>query len=166
MITKHQTPRLFYRKATMDDVNQIYALAQQQMDEIVKKSWVREPFDWESWLSDLIFAIKDQKIQRVMIVSVEEDPFVGFFWYNISGYRTLWLTSLVLSPQWVGKGIGTQIMRYLEEVAITEKCRVIELGVQEINYPAVSFYKKLGFQKYGYVNYAKTLLLRKKIKRE
>ena len=51
-----------------------------------------------------------------------------------------------------GKGIGTQAMRYLEEVIRVQGFRRIELGVFEFNKRAIKLYKKMGYQEIGRID--------------
>ena len=91
----------------------------------------------------------------------EKDQIIGFVWYNISEGESLWLTSLVLRKDFQGKGIGSRILFMLEEEALRNGLRVIELGVQKLNKVALEFYRRNGFQEGEDLAYAGTILMQK-----
>ena len=47
-----------------------------------------------------------------------------------------------------GKGLGSQLMHYIEAEAIKRGFSEITLGVEENNERAIIFYKKIGFQEF------------------
>ncbi len=51
--------------------------------------------------------------------------------------------------QWIGKGVGAQLMERCLQEAVTAKCDAIWLGVWEINLRAIAFYRKWGFCEAG-----------------
>lgn len=53
---------------------------------------------------------------------------------------------LIVRPCAAGKGIGSALVNYAEKTAKQQSCMVIRLDTGEQNTPAVSLYKKLGFQ--------------------
>ena len=52
-------------------------------------------------------------------------------------------------PAFNGKGVGTQLMRACVNYAKSEQADVLWLGVWENNAAAISFYKQMGFEKFG-----------------
>ena len=53
---------------------------------------------------------------------------------------------LMVRPSKAGKGIATALIRYAMELAKNNSCRALRLDTGSQNIPALSLYKKLGFQ--------------------
>ncbi|MGN0655977.1 MAG: GNAT family N-acetyltransferase [Ruminiclostridium sp.] len=53
---------------------------------------------------------------------------------------------LMVRPSMAGKGIASSLVKYAMELAKNNSCKVLRLDTGSQNIPAVSLYKKLGFQ--------------------
>lgn len=53
---------------------------------------------------------------------------------------------LLVRPSMTGKGIASTLVRYAMELAKNNSCKALRLDTGSQNIPAVSLYKKLGFQ--------------------
>ncbi|RHO21788.1 GNAT family N-acetyltransferase [Amedibacterium intestinale] len=53
---------------------------------------------------------------------------------------------LMVRPSMKGKGIATELIRFAIDLAKEQGCEVIRLDTGEQNIPAVSLYKKMGFE--------------------
>lgn len=53
---------------------------------------------------------------------------------------------LMVRPSKSGKGIATSLVRYAIELAVNNSCKALRLDTGSQNIPALSLYKKLGFQ--------------------
>ena len=53
---------------------------------------------------------------------------------------------LMVRPSKAGKGIATSLVRYAMELAGSSSCKALRLDTGSQNIPALSLYKKLGFQ--------------------
>lgn len=53
---------------------------------------------------------------------------------------------LMVRPSSAGKGIATALVRYAMELARNSSCKALRLDTGSQNIPALSLYKKLGFQ--------------------
>jgi len=53
---------------------------------------------------------------------------------------------LLVRPSMAGKGIASTLVRYAMELAKNNSCKALRLDTGSQNIPAVSLYKKLGFQ--------------------
>jgi RimJ/RimL family protein N-acetyltransferase len=63
--------------------------------------------------------------------------------------QTAWIGITIGEAHGRGKGIGYQSIRYLETQIIDHGLKRIELGVFEFNTPALSLYRRLGYQEIG-----------------
>lgn len=76
---------------------------------------------------------------------------VGFSMYgrfpNKKEKSRVWLDRLLIDTNYQGKGYGTKMVQALIQKLTQEfSCRKIYLSVYEDNQPAISLYKKFGFQ--------------------
>ena len=53
---------------------------------------------------------------------------------------------LMVRPSMKGKGIASSLVRYAMELAKSNSCKVLRLDTGSQNIPAISLYKKMGFQ--------------------
>lgn len=53
---------------------------------------------------------------------------------------------LMVRPSMAGKGIASSLVRYAAKIAQNSSCKVLRLDTGSQNTPAISLYKKLGFQ--------------------
>jgi GNAT superfamily N-acetyltransferase len=68
-----------------------------------------------------------------------------FFTYStFTGRPSLYLEDIFVLPQWRGRGLGRELMRFLAKTALARKCRRLEWSVLDWNEPAIGFYKGLG----------------------
>lgn len=74
---------------------------------------------------------------------------VGFalFFHNFStfeGKPGIYLEDLYVKPEYRGKGLGQELLRYLAKLTKERDCGRFEWTVLNWNEPAIQFYKKLG----------------------
>ena len=65
---------------------------------------------------------------------------------NYTNDEAMIIHLLMVRPSMAGKGIASSLIRYAEELARNHSCKVLRLDTGEQNIPAVSLYKKMGFQ--------------------
>ncbi|UCE14386.1 MAG: GNAT family N-acetyltransferase [Candidatus Heimdallarchaeota archaeon] len=144
-------------KARFSDFKFLEEVSHLEMDHVVSQSW-----NWRSWFEDLKKAIiGNLYYHKVFIIEVEQGC-VGYLWLN-EEKNSLWVTAIVLQAEFQRRGIGQQIMNFLIEESRKEGKENIELGVQNNNIAALSFYSNLGFKKFDYVKSANTDLFRLKL---
>ncbi len=148
---------IIFRNATEEDVKNITSLAYSQMNKYLEKSYNGE-FNWAKWESEIREVIYDQnhsnklhnasKInQFTKTLIIESSTFtIGFIWFSYYSAEIIWVDSIILDPQYQGKGYGNQIFLHLFDV-FKKEFQYLDLGVQEENKRAIKFYEKLGFYK-------------------
>ena len=81
------------------------------------------------------------------ILAWQDQVAVGFALYhpkeNLESVTRL--SKIYIHPSLQRKGIGKQMMRYIEKVMVSSNMRILELNVNRHN-PAIEFYKRLGFE--------------------
>jgi GNAT superfamily N-acetyltransferase len=60
------------------------------------------------------------------------------------GKPGIYLEDLYVKPDWRGKGVGQEMLRYLARLATERRCGRLEWMVVNWNASAIAFYKKLG----------------------
>ncbi|MHA1992993.1 MAG: GNAT family N-acetyltransferase [Candidatus Hodarchaeales archaeon] len=154
-----ENPPLSLIKATLDDMDFIEELFHTEMDEIVNIAW-NGKFRWESWFKDINEALSLKSHHVLLIQDTRQN--IGFLWMN-KEISTLWITAIVLKKEKQRNAIGSQVMTHLIDECKEDGIQAIELGVQQNNKAAMSFYTNIGFQKFDQVRSAGTDLLRLKL---
>lgn len=76
----------------------------------------------------------------------EEDQLVGIAIAEEKSWNnTLNLLNILIHKDYHSRGFGTALIIALKSHALERKFRLIELEVQNTNFPAISFYRKQGF---------------------
>ena len=60
--------------------------------------------------------------------------------------RVLRVWNLLVDQEYRRQGIGTELMHRAEEFGIERHCRAISADAQATNWPALTFYSKMGFE--------------------
>ena len=60
------------------------------------------------------------------------------------------VTSLFVAPQFRGRGVGKELIDVAEDYARGKQARCLWLETQNVNYPAIQFYRKIGFEFCGF----------------
>ncbi len=164
MLTSEETqisenPNILLKKATLEDMDFIKELFFTEMDAIVNRAW-RGRFRWESWFKDINEALTLES-HSVLLIQVTRQN-IGFLWMNTET-NSLWITAIVLNPEWQRRKIGSQIMAHLINECKQDGRKTIELGVQQNNEAAMRFYTEIGFRKFDQIRSAGTDLLQLKL---
>lgn len=80
----------------------------------------------------------------------------GFLKLNISNAQTdindpsaLEVEKIYISKACLGKGLGKKMITFATQRAQLQSKKYLWLGVWESNFPAIAFYQKMGFEKFG-----------------
>ena len=131
------------RAATVEDVDNIYSLIYDSVYELCKQHYRQEKLDafihnlpskvlYYKWLTD-----------RILIVCCDGKEIVGFGQYDPA---ESFIDAIYVHPQHIGKGVGSSIMRYLEQIAHTLRKPDLSINAS-IN--ATRFIEKCGYQQQG-----------------
>ncbi|WP_018131632.1 GNAT family N-acetyltransferase [Effusibacillus pohliae] len=82
--------------------------------------------------------------ETILIIERGGKP-VGYTSYKIYKPGRMYWSSLILSPDHQSRGLGRQVVRHVEKVALANGVRRIEGHVQTDNRRAISFWLKNGF---------------------
>ncbi|SHN57913.1 GNAT family N-acetyltransferase [Desulfitobacterium chlororespirans] len=90
-----------------------------------------------------------------IVINEEQDPEYKEVSWQYERERIAVIHRLMVHPQYEGRGIARQLIRYVEELAQSRKYEAIRLDVFAKNPKAVSFYHQLGYQIAGKVRFRK-----------
>lgn len=92
---------------------------------------------------------------RFLIAEINDDA-VGYTHLRfsvvpqaIAGQKPIEITRFYVRKPWIGKGVGTHLMKGCLQEARAAGCDVIWLGVWEKNLRAIAFYRNWGFSEVG-----------------
>lgn len=125
------------RFATPDDHDLIYALKAESVRPYVEKIW-----GWDENYQKKDFDGDFSRMEQFNVIEVD-GRFVGFVQYYFE-YPYFEVVEIHLLPEYRGKGIGSDILRYLQKTCIAHD-RKIRIGCFKENHRAKHLYHKLGF---------------------
>ena len=83
----------------------------------------------------------------IIIDNVQPTEYAGIIWgQTLIDDEVMVIHLLIVRPSMAGNGIASSLMRHAMEMAKNNSCKVLRLDTGSQNIPAVSLYKKLGFQ--------------------
>ncbi|MBI2993740.1 MAG: GNAT family N-acetyltransferase [Gammaproteobacteria bacterium] len=101
-----------------------------------------------SWRADRVLRQLRNR-DAVVLKAVDEsrdDPVIAGFAIMRFGWDETHLDLLAVQPRYRRRGIGTALLRWLEESALTAGVSIVRLEVRESNGPAIRFYERMGYQ--------------------
>ena len=125
------------RFATPADHDLIYALKVESVCSYVEKIW-----GWDEDYQKKDFDGDFSRMEQFNVIEID-GRFVGFVQYYFE-YPYFEVVEIHLLPEYRGKGIGSDILRYLQKVCIAQD-RKIRIGCFKENHRAKALYQKLGF---------------------
>ena len=125
------------RFATPNDHDLIYALKAESVRPYVEKIW-----GWDEDYQKKDFDGDFSRMEQFNVIEVD-GRFVGFVQYYFE-YPYFEVVEIHLLPEYRGKGIGSQILRYLQKACIAQN-RKIRIGCFKENHRVKHLYQKLGF---------------------
>ena len=131
------------RPASVKDVDNIYSLIYSSVCELCKTHYTQEKLN--SFIDNLPSKLLYYKwlTDRILIVCCEGKNIVGFGQFDPA---ESFIDAIFVHPEHTGKGIGTKIINYLDDVAQSLKKSEVKINAS-IN--AISFYEKCGFEQQG-----------------
>jgi ribosomal protein S18 acetylase RimI-like enzyme len=121
----------------------------------------RLDFDGKAIRSGLGQLLKSRSLGQALLVISNSKP-VGYTILIDSfdlefGGRVAFVTDLYLDPAYRRRGIGTEIMKQLEQFCRDRGIKTIELQAERRNRAALSFYRRRGFRRHDRVALSKRL---------
>lgn len=83
----------------------------------------------------------------IIVDRVQPGEYNGIVWgKTLRSDEVMVIHLLMVRPGMTGKGIASALVKYAMELAKNNSCKALRLDTGNQNIPAVSLYKKLGFQ--------------------
>jgi ribosomal protein S18 acetylase RimI-like enzyme len=96
------------------------------------------------------YAVPPLRPSDRLFVAEDDSHVVGFAEVELASWnRRATITHLYVSPLHRGRGMGGALVEALAERARADGARCLWLETQNVNYPAVQFYRRLGFHLCG-----------------
>jgi ribosomal protein S18 acetylase RimI-like enzyme len=92
----------------------------------------------------------DDRMWEYGLVAEAQDTLVGFAavrWEQWNRRAALW--HLYVAPQQRGSGLGRRLLEAVERYARMRRARCLWLETSNVNYPAIQFYRRVGFRLCG-----------------
>ncbi|MEP6902342.1 MAG: GNAT family N-acetyltransferase [Actinomycetota bacterium] len=97
------------------------------------------------------FIKKDIDEADYAVVAEIEETIAGFASVKYEDWNNrARLTGIFVAPESKGKGIGRALVESVIDFAKTKSARCLFVETQNVNYPAIRFYRKLGFEFCGF----------------
>ncbi len=80
----------------------------------------------------------------LLLVALEDDRVIGTAMGGYDGHRG-WIYSIAVDPAFRGRGVGSLLLRSLEEELAGRNCPKVNLQVRDTNPEAVAFFEKRGY---------------------
>lgn len=98
---------------------------------------------------DLELSLFDNNSNAEAIIGYLNNQPVAFalYFHNYSTFlakKGLYLEDLFVMPEYRGKGIGKNMLKYLAQIAVKRNCGRFEWSVLDWNELAINFYKNIG----------------------
>ena len=128
------------RKATQEDIESIWNVHIRAIQEVCKSHYSSKEI--EDWSQVLKPARYNQPIKRgAFFVAVDDNLIVGFGNLNQNSGE---IEAVYVTPEYVGRGVGREILRALESVARDLGLPILRLS-SSLN--AVHFYENAGYRR-------------------
>lgn len=134
------------------ETREIYIVSKEEKDDeiniSIKLKRLKEPLirKWPHIEKDIVW-YNEIITQKLSLGAYDNDKLIGVLivekreWNN-----SLWVANIVISEEYRGRGIGSLLMDNLFRLARDKGFRIIGLETQSTNLPAISFYRKNGFE--------------------
>jgi ribosomal protein S18 acetylase RimI-like enzyme len=138
-----------YRESTIDDTAAI--------QQVLFNTWVASYADFipmkdiqwyfNNYYSDSNFARMCDDPTTWNFVAEVKEHVVGYARGKIKAEQhRFYLESLYVLPEFQGRGIGTELLKIVEQKALSNNHSSLWLGVMVQNIPSLEWYRKIGFQ--------------------
>jgi len=105
--------------------------------------------DPEEWLASYAESVRADAL-RFVAARVDGQIRGLASWYQLSWNNSIWLIDIRSDQSARRRGVGTTLMRHVQDVARATRVRGISVESQINNYPALRFYEKNGFEVVGF----------------
>lgn len=120
------------------------------VNERVHALWCANRFPYpliEDSLNQTLIQLQMEWKDEIFVAVNDDGEKVGFVSYSLNQKKEGFVKFVMTSPEYRGKGIGTQMLLLVADYAKRiSKARALQLNVFHVNEPAIKCYSKLGFK--------------------
>lgn len=151
------------RKATKDDVNQIFAFVQKAVARMIEQGipqWDEiyptvDDFAEDAEKNQLYVAEIDGKPAACFTLSQEcDDAYADGDW-SYGGPDFLVIHRLCVNPEFQNQGVGTKVCLEIEKIALAAGMKSLKLDCFTLNPYSQKMYNKLGYKTVGFADWRK-----------
>jgi ribosomal protein S18 acetylase RimI-like enzyme len=145
------------KEFTEEDIAFIVTITKENMAPLIKEAW---GLDWDKSFEERY--MKDLCSSGVVKTIYNGDKLVGYCWFSEQDNESeVFINSIQLEKNYQGKGIGVQVLKWIEQTTVNRNIQYLSLAVQETNLNAIGFYRQFGFREVSREN--GSILMRKRI---
>ncbi len=119
--------------------------SEQDMQTYMNDFFAVERLEIELQDSEITYLIAQSEGISIAYAKIKRNSYGG----ELGNLKSLEVQRMYVMEEFIGQGIGQQLMSQVLDMARGEKFEVVWLGVWEKNYQAIEFYKRFGFGFYG-----------------
>jgi ribosomal protein S18 acetylase RimI-like enzyme len=139
------------------DIAFIVTITKENMSPLIKEAW---GLDWDKDFEERY--MEELRSSGVVKTIYKRDKLVGYCWFcERDNENEVFINSIQLGKEYQGKGIGVQVLKLIEHIAVNRNIQYLSLAVQETNLDAIGVYQRFGFREMFREN--GSILMRKKI---
>lgn len=139
---------MLIRRMTLEDIVSVVAIERK----CFSLPWSEKSFEDSISREDTLFLVceDDEKMQEETSLDVKcgDAKITGYIGMYLS-FNEASITNVAVSPEFRKKGYGDQLVTVAKEVAKEADIQTIFLEVRVSNEPAISLYRKHGFEELG-----------------
>lgn len=162
MIYCHKGVSTMFRLAEERDIKEIAKIYENILND--EKSapftgWIKGIYPTEKVAADAYsngeLYVYEENGQILASAKINKEQMPGYEkadWHcDVPDDEVMVLHTLVVRPSASGKGIGRKFVKFYEDFALENGCKYLRMDTNEINLPARTLYKKLGYDEVGIV---------------
>lgn len=127
-------------------------------DAFYHSSAVIHPIPKENFVKTFHTILQGSPYEKGVIIESDGEiagyALLSFTYSNEVGGIVLWLDEVYICPSYQGRGLGTELLEFLDR-EYRDKVRRIRLEVTPINNSAIRLYKKMGYEPLDYLQMIK-----------
>lgn len=110
----------------------------------------------QQYLNDDSIKLELENADNIFIIMLDDEAIIGYAKLTdsimpkaLKSLTGLQISRIYAAKNYIGKGLGKQLMKQSIQLAVEKNKQVIWLGVWEKNRHAIDFYQEFGFEKFG-----------------
>ena len=116
-------------------------------DQIYLSIYSQQEFKKQDCASESVEKLLEGEQNREYLCAYDEnDNIIGYSSFRLKNSQTVWLSMIYINPEYQNQGLGSTLLKKVEEVAKKLGALVIVLETDKKTIWAINFYKKNNYQ--------------------